>query len=103
MVGIQGLGGIPEPKPERPAKLRNEGEKPTSGVLAASQAPAQDDLKISSEAQAAAEVARIIQTSLSQEEVRIDRVEAARERIERGDYKNPEVVAKVAEKISRLL
>jgi hypothetical protein len=98
MVGIQGLGGIPEPKPERPAKVRDGKTGPeTKGAKMA------DDVVISSEAQAAARVARALETAGLQEDIRAERVTAAREKIERGDYKRPEVVAEVAKKISKYL
>lgn len=103
MVGIQGLGGVPEPKPERPAKVRNERENPTSGGVGGSATPSKDGVQISSEAQAAAEVARLLQVSQTQSDVRLDKVEAARQRIEQGHYKNPDVVAQVAERVNRYL
>jgi len=98
MVGIQGINGIPEPKPERPAKLRPANEKES---VQGSQG--KDDLLISSEAQAAAAVARAIRVSQGQSGIRAERVASAKESIERGDYKKPEVVAKVAERISKYL
>jgi len=98
MVGIQGISGIPEPKPERPAKIRETKDQSTA---VGKSGP--DGVVISSEAQAAARVAQLIQSTGQSSEVRMERVEAARERIDRGDYKNPEVVAKVAEKISKYL
>jgi hypothetical protein len=60
-------------------------------------------LKISSEAQAAAEIARIVGLSEGQDDIRADRVAAARDALARGDYKNPDVVAKVAQKVSKYL
>lgn len=104
MVGIQGLGGVPEPKSGRPAKLREDRDTPSrESAAVGAGAPAQDDVLISSEARAAAEVTRIIQLTRSQETERADRVAAARERLDRGDYKNPEVVAKVAERLLKYL
>ena len=103
MVAIKGLGGIPEPKPERPAKVRNERDNPASSSVGGGQAASKDGLQISSEAQAAAEVARLIQVTQAQNDVRADKVEGARQRIEQGEYKNPDVVAKVAERINRIL
>ena len=97
MVGIQGIGGIPEPKPERPAKVR---EKETD---ASQNSLVKDGVLISSEAQAAAKLARTLQSALETQDVRTERVAAARERIDRGEYRNPEVVAKVAERISKYL
>ena len=98
MVGIKGLGGIPEPKSERPAKVRDEKAR---DVGRAEQA--KDDLLISSEAQAAASIAKTLQDIQATPGVRADRVAVARQHIEQGDYKRPEVVAKVAAKISKYL
>jgi hypothetical protein len=98
MVAVKGLGGIPEPQPERLAKLR---EGKTRDVAKAERT--KDDVLISSEAQAAASVARTIQVAKDESEIRADRVAAARENMERGDYRKPEVVAKVAERISKYL
>ena len=98
MVAIQGIGGVPEPKPERPAKVRDvkEREVATSGQVT-------DGLVVSSEAQAAAKLAQLIKTASEESEVRAERVDAARQSIERGEYRNPEVVATVAERISKYL
>lgn len=98
MSGIQGIGGVPEPRPDRPndARDRNRTEGPAN-------APAQDDVVISSEAQAAARVANLIQTTSTQPDIRPERVEAARESIERGDFRRPEIVEQVADRLSRLL
>ena len=99
MVGIQGLGGIPDPKSERPAKVRDS--KDSAGALKS--APAKDDVVISSEAQAAARLAGSLDIAKMQTDVRTDKVMAAKDRIDQGDYKKPEVVAKVAERISKYL
>jgi len=98
MVAIQGINGVPEPRPDRPAKVRDANKSERVDT-----APAKDDLVISSEAQAAAKLATLIRVANQQNDIRADLVAAARERIERGDYKNPEVVAKVAQRISKLL
>lgn len=104
MVAIQGLGGIPEPKPEQPSKVRKDREtasaSSTAGGAAASE---QDGVVISSEARAAEAVARIISKSLEVSDVRADKVAAARERLERGDYKDPANVAKTAGKLLKYL
>lgn len=96
MVAIHGIGGVPEPTPERPAKLRDTRDREPVGS-------AQDGVVISSEAQAAARLAQLVQEAKEEADVRTERVEAARENLRRGDYKNPDVVAKVAEKISKYL
>ena len=103
MVGIQGLGGVPEPKPDRPAKVRSEREGAATRGTASGSAGSQDAVKISNEAQAAAEVTRLVAASAAESDIRVDRVAEAREAIERGDYKNPEIVAKVAQKVSKYL
>lgn len=98
MVGIQGIGGVPEPRPERPSGVRDNRSNPSADQEASS-----DGVVISSEAQAAAAVTRIIQATTDESQVRADRVEEARQSIERGDYRRPDVVRTVAERISRLL
>lgn len=98
MVGIQGLGGASEPRPERPATSRDRDTSATSST-----GQPEDGLLISSAAQAAATLSSSIRAAEIVPDVRTDRVEAAREAIERGDFKQPEVVAEVAERISRLL
>jgi anti-sigma28 factor (negative regulator of flagellin synthesis) len=98
MVAIQGIGGVPEPKPGGAAKVRDTKEQD-----AAKATDPKDGVVISSEAQAAARIAQIIQASAGQADVRAVRVAAAKENIERGEYKKPEVVAKVAEKVSKYL
>jgi len=104
MVAIQGLGGIPEPKPEQPAKVRKERDSAsTTASSASSGAQSKDGVLISSEAKAAAAVAQIIQSTGTQGDIRTDKVEAARQRLERGDYKNPEVVAQVAQRLLKYL
>lgn len=97
MIGLNGIGGVSEPSSERPAKVR---EKERDVVLANTQ---RDDVVISSEAQAAAKLANSVQTLALQSDVRTDRVEAAKEHLASGEYKNPDVVAKVAEKLSKYI
>ncbi len=100
MVGIQGLGGVPEPKPERPASTRER-----NAEASAATGLSKDGVEISSVAQAAAaSIAKTIQAAkVNVPDVRQERVEAAREAIERGDYKKPEIVATVAQRISKYL
>jgi anti-sigma28 factor (negative regulator of flagellin synthesis) len=98
MVGIHGIGGVPEPRPDRPAEVRDrKGRDETLSVKA------EDDVMISSEAQAAASLARLIQEAKTTPDVRADKVAAAKESIERGDYKQADVVAQVAARISKYL
>ncbi|MCC6488209.1 MAG: flagellar biosynthesis anti-sigma factor FlgM [Candidatus Hydrogenedentes bacterium] len=98
MVGIQGISGVPEPAPDRPANVRDRKRDDT--VQSSS---SQDDILISSEAQAAAKLAQLVQVAKQQTDVRTERVDAARQAIERGDYKKPEVVNEVARRIQDFL
>jgi hypothetical protein len=97
MVGINGIGGVPEPKGERPAKVR-EKERDVGQVVAQ-----RDDVVISSEAQAAAKLANSLQSIALESDVRTNRVDAAREHLASGQYKNPDVVAIVAERVGKYL
>jgi anti-sigma28 factor (negative regulator of flagellin synthesis) len=97
MVGVHGVGGIPEPAPDRSANLRDRRQTESSA-----KAP-RDGIQISSSAQEAASVARLVQLAGQQGDVRAERVAAARERIEKGEFKFPEVVSEVAKRLSKLL
>jgi flagellar biosynthesis anti-sigma factor FlgM len=104
MVGIQGLGGIPEPKSGGPAKVRSDRESETRTLSSTTASNSSEDhVTFSSEAQVAAEVARLVQATRSEADVRADRVEAARARIEQGSYKDPEVVNEMADRILKYL
>ena len=98
MGGIQGLGGVNGPSPERPAEVRDR--KRDDDVKAP---PSGDGVQISSSAQEAANTARLVQLANNDSGVRADKVEAARQAIERGDFKIPGMIAEVARRISRYL
>lgn len=98
MVAIQGLGGVQEPKHERPNNVRGRKTDDT-----AKGEKVQDGVSISDEAQSAASVAKAMQVAKASGDIRQELVEAARERIERGDYKEPEIVREVAKKVSKYL
>jgi anti-sigma28 factor (negative regulator of flagellin synthesis) len=103
MVGIQGLAGVPEPKSEKPSRLRSDNATRDTSATSSTSSSSQDDVVISDEAKAAAEVSRVSQMASTQETVRSDRIEAARQSVARGDYRKPEVVAKVAERLMKYL
>lgn len=105
MVSIQGVNGLPEPKAERTGKVRSERESAAARLTSGNteDTSVRDDVTISSEAKAAAEVGRLFQLTKSQEDMRADRVEQAKQRIAEGQYKNREIVAKVAEKLLKLI
>lgn len=100
MVGINGLGGVQEPKSDRPSGIR---DRKTTGLESGSNTSDPDGVVISSEAQAAATIAGLIQTAGLEPDIRAERVAEARQSIERGDFKNPEIVAAVADRISKFL
>ncbi len=97
MVGVKGVGGILEPQPDRPSGVRDKKakdivpEKPQDGV------------EISSKAQEASSVARLVEAAKAEPLFRADKVAAAKERIENGDYKLRQVVEQVAERVNKLL
>jgi flagellar biosynthesis anti-sigma factor FlgM len=104
MVGIQGLGGVPEPKSGGPAKVRTERGQDSQNVSGTpGSSSAEDNVSISSEAQAAVEVSRLVQAASSQADIRADRVDAARERLDQGSYKDPAVVSQLADKLLKYL
>lgn len=105
MVAIQGLGGIPEPKPEQPSKVRKDRETAGAGGVSAGGKGQDggDDIIISSEARAAAEVAKLISSSAGTSDIRAEKVAAAKERLANGAYKDPATVAKTAEKLLKYL
>lgn len=97
MAGIQGLGGIPEPAPERPVTSRDRRRDDAAAPTASA-----DDVLISSEAQAAAKISSYVQ-SAQQDTIRQDRVDQARQAIENGDYKKQDVVSEIAKRLSKIL
>ena len=98
MVGIHGIGGVPDPKPERtsPQRERSEAAPTKNGET-------QDAVVISSEAQAAARLTELLQAAADQPDVRADKIAAAKAAIERGDYQKPDVVRTVAERLNKYL
>ena len=100
MEGIQGVGGVPEPNRSNKASSARENTKTQA---ANEETSASDDVVISGEAQAAAQLAQSISAASNTPDIREDRVAAAKLAIERGDYKKPEIVESVAEKISKYL
>jgi len=99
MIDIQGVGGVPESRPQRntSATSRSSTEAP------ASDGQQQDGVIISNAAQAAARISQLVGAGSTQTDVRADRVEAARQRIESGDYQQRDIVATVAERIAKYL
>jgi anti-sigma28 factor (negative regulator of flagellin synthesis) len=97
MEGVRGIGGVPEPNPERPSGARD----PQRSESQSDQV--KDGVRISSEAQEVSNVARLLQAAEGDEDVRIEKVEEARRHIAEKTYKLPEMVAEIARKLSKLL
>ena len=102
MVGIGGITGLPEPnKPERSTGARDNAK--ADATDGSSHAADSDDVTISNQAQAAAKVVDALKLAAGQPDIRADRVAAAKAAIERADYKNPDIVEVVAQRISKFL
>jgi hypothetical protein len=97
MSGIQGIGGIPEPRSDRPSSVRDRDRQ------APLESTSQDGVEISDGARQAAEVSRLLQLAAESPDVRTDRVAEAREQLEREEFRLPEKVAEVARQISNFL
>lgn len=104
-MGINSIGGIPEPMPEKPLRIKTEKDRDVGEAKGVIRSPGQqeDQVVISSEAQAAAEIARLVRMLKAQDQIRTEKVEQAKQHLEAGEYKKPEVVEKIAEKIMRLI
>jgi len=96
MAGIQGIVGLSAPSGPTPAGERSakRGESRTVG-------DSTDNVSFSSEAQDAADAARLAASSA--DEIRKSRVEQARKQIQEGAYKLQSVVELVASRVSAYL
>jgi len=89
MIGVSGLGGVPEP-----IRGPRVGESAGGGPATTG---ASDDVSISTAGLKAAQAS----VSGGEDEIRSARVEEARQRIEEGAYQLREVVTQVAARLSR--
>lgn len=97
MVGIFGIGGIPEPANPR----RVEGFNQNAGTA---RSVTRDEVLISAEAQDAAAINRLVQEANKKaEEIRAERVAQVKKSLEQGTYKVQEVVLQVAARVSRYI
>lgn len=104
MVGIQGLGGVPEPKSDRPERAKNDrGAAPQSAAAGSGAGQSKDGVVISPEAKAASEVTRLVDLASTQSDIRADKVAEAKEKIARGDFRDPAIVAQVAQRLLKFL
>jgi anti-sigma28 factor (negative regulator of flagellin synthesis) len=97
MVGILGIGGVPELANTTPAAVREKRDDLEKGLV-------RDDVLIS---QQALDASRITRTSGSSapnaEELQAQRVAQAKQNIEKGAYRVQQVVRQVAARISRFV
>lgn len=99
MIDINSIGGVSGgARPQRP-----DGSQDRRSVETPRNDTPQDGVVISSAAQAAARITQLIQAAEGQEDVRADRVEAARQRIESGEFRNRDIVSTVAERVAKFL
>ena len=98
MVQIQGIGGIPEPTPDRP-----NGPRDRRGNNSVNPETSRDGVDISAQGRQAADVARVRAIADQEPDIRPERVAEAREAIERGDYKKEEIIVEIAERLRNLL
>lgn len=98
MVGIYGVTGIPEP----PASIHSEparGRRPQTLSVDSNQDS--DQITFSPEAQEASEAAKFIEAAKERsEEIRAERIAAARKQLEEGTYRLQQVVLVVAARVS---
>ncbi len=97
MAGIQGINGVPEPTPDRPAPSRDRRRDEVRDVVQ------RDDVNISSTAKKAATVSRLVEQAKLDPEIRTDRVAEAKASLERGDYKDLNVLREVARNLLKYL
>ncbi len=94
MVGITGVGGVPDPTPERPSNVRNKKKDEPQG------AAGQDGVQISAEAQSAANLRHLLEIAKDEPDIRADRVREAREALDQEAFKLPGAIAEVARRLS---
>lgn len=96
MIGIQGIGGVPEPVgPKQGTSKAKESDSTTT--------PSSDGVSISPEAAEAAEVQVVLNLATQVSDIRQERVEEARENIEKGTYKVQDVVRQVAARLTQYI
>ena len=95
MVGIQGIGGIPEPANNKQADGRDK------EVRVEASSP-RDGLEISQQAQEASNAARLVNQAMRDSEIRAERVAEAKAKVEQGAYRVQEIILQVAARLSAL-
>lgn len=94
MAGIQGIAGVPEPRGRVRSEVRSTAPAPST-------APSTDGLEISPQA-AQASGTRVVVGS-GYDDIRLERVAEARQRLEDGTHQLQEVVLNVAARLSKFV
>jgi len=94
MMEINRIGGPSDP-------VRIEREEVRRKRAAATPASAQDAVSISSEARQASNIVQFSEAVKRLPDIRQERVDAARENMEKGTYRANEIVRMVAERVSK--
>lgn len=92
MVGINGIGGVPEPT--------NTGPNRKLPAPPPEVAPS-DDVEISQEAVSASSRGQLITRSEDTSQLRVERIAQAKENLEQGVYRVQEVVLQLADRIAQ--
>ena len=96
MVGIQGIGEIPEPANSR--QVQGRSKSPDSAPASAT-----DGVQISQEAVEASQAGDLVARTVDQSGVRHERIEQAKQNIEQGTYRIQEVVLQVADRLAQFV
>jgi anti-sigma28 factor (negative regulator of flagellin synthesis) len=99
MVTIHGVGGVPEPTPDRSSGARDK--RRDNNVN--SEGGRKDGVDISSQGHQAADIARIKAIADQEPDIRPDRVEQARQAIDNGAHKDEGVIVEIAKRLENLL
>lgn len=98
MADVSRIGGLPNPqRPEDAARV--EAERRRAAAARGDEAQATDGVAISPEARRAAEALRFAEFARAEPDVRPDAVDAARERLDRGELDRPDVVRRAVERL----
>ena len=96
MIGVRGIGGVPEPANSNQANVRS---KPS--IIRQTSTLGRDDVRISDEALAASRLADFVeQAEERSEETQAERLDQLRAKLEQGSHKVNQVVKTVAARVS---
>ncbi len=98
MVGIHGIGEIPEPANTR--QVQGRSKSPDSAPASATDG---DGVQISQEAVEASQAADLVARTMDRSGLRHERVEQAKQNIEQGTYRVQEVVLQVAARLAQFV